>query len=174
MEYKYFNKKVGYAVLILLFLYLAIDLFLLDYSSASAYSVAAYLKFTICIFFMAGSRDKSFFFEDEDSIVAAADISVVMLCISLICMNFLLIDYPLSKYIGVILIFGVPSYIHLVSKTLSALEFLAWPKMFIKLSAVALKVSLIVYIGVILVFFTLGEWRWDIKNIADFFNVQML
>lgn len=174
VNYTYFNKKSGYAFILLLALYLSIDLLLIDYSSKNAYSIAVYLKLVICIFFMGVAKETKYFFEDEDSIMAAADMSILLFCVSLIFMSIFTIKLPLSKYVGIVLIIGIPFILQLTIKSLNYLNSTSSLRIFNKLWAITLKLLLVVYICIILIFFTLGEWRLDLKNISELFSVSMM
>lgn len=174
LNYTYFNKNSGYAFTLLLILYLSIDFFLIDYNSENAFSIAVYLKLVICFFYLGVAKEAKSFFEDDDSIMAASDMSILLFCVSLIFMSIFTLKLPLSKYVGIVLVIGIPFILQLTIKSLDYLDHQLPPKTFNRLWAVILKVLFVLYICIIFVFFTLGEWRLDLKNISELFSVSMM
>jgi len=171
-EYNYFNKKAGHAFIILSLFYLSIDLLLIDYTNENAYSIAVYLKLVICIFFMGVAKEDKAFFENDDSIIAAADMSILLFCVSLILMSILTLELSLSKYVGVILVIGVPFILRLFIKSLTFFE--SSSKVTNKLWMATLNLLLVSYICIIIIFLTLGEWRVDLKNLSEIISVSMM
>jgi len=174
VQQDYYNKSALKAIALLFLIYAGIDFFLLDYSKDNAFSISAYLKFIICLLFMIGSKETTFFFEKGGSITAAMDMSIILLCVSLAIINIFIVEHPLSKYLGIGLLLGVPSLIHLLSNAINKIEIKAFKSNVINMLRFTLGGVAILYFSIILLFFIVGEWDWYIKSISDLIGVHML
>ena len=167
----YFNRAVLMHIALIIFLYLSMDVYLLDYSNDKyAYSKSYYAKFLITVFYLIGSKQNTITTDKTKGIDAAFHFSGFIFCIWLAIMSFTIIDLPLSRYIGLFLIFGCFAGFNLMVELLRFINIQFKQKTnVIVITSILLKVTLFTTFCLAVFFLVTGEWRWDVIPFEEWY-----
>lgn len=160
----YFNKTALGHIMMVAFIYVVIDVLLLVLSSEDFVSKSFYSKFVVCIGYLVASKNDSPLEENKTSFESPFHFASYVFCVWLAISNFIIGDIPLSKIVGIFLVFGVFAGFSLLAEflKLNKVSYAVKPTIILIFEGF-LKVSLFVTLVSALLFLTLGEWKWFIK-----------
>lgn len=163
----YFNRTGLFHIALIVIFYMLFDGCFMNYSmDPNAYSKAHYTKFILCLLYAIASQQRPMSAKDDKCIDAAFHFSLLALCISLAIMSFTIINAPLSRYIGIFLIFGGFAGFNLVIELLKIIQ-LKQKTIYLSIIAIVLKLFVFTIFCLAAFFLLTGEWRWDIKSFEE-------
>lgn len=157
-EANYYNRTALLHIAFLVVLYVLLDGFLLDYGGDEhAYSKSFYAKLVLMVLYSLASKEII-----AAKLAAVFDFSVLAFALWLVAMSFMLLNMPLSRGIGLFIIFSSFSASSLARELLLYWRLQANSSAIVEaLIRVLLKALPFILIALGLYFIIAGQWRWD-------------
>jgi len=161
----YYNQKALKHAVIVTFLYIFIDFFIIDYSQKLDYSSAFYFKCLIVGFYSLSSSQLAMLeIEESENYSFVHDLSGAILCIWVACVDYFLLVSSTSYFSALFMLVAIFTSFNCLIKLPFVLERKANSIWVFRVSMVFIQLLLVSELVLLLLIIVNGEWVWIFHN----------